>query len=49
MDAGYSYRLCPLGENLTEECFKKQHLDFVGQSALRWGGVDGEKIMFDAV
>jgi len=46
---GYSYRLCPLGENLTEDCFKKTPLDFVGQSALRWGGVDGEKLTFDAV
>eukprot|EP00035_Acanthoeca_spectabilis_P021459 m.438361 g.438361 ORF g.438361 m.438361 type:complete len:394 (+) comp18227_c0_seq1:15-1196(+) len=46
---GYSYRLCPLGEELNEECFKKIPLNFVGQSALRWGGVDGTTLNFDAV
>lgn len=27
---GYSYRLCPKGENITEECFQKTVLRFVG-------------------
>jgi hypothetical protein len=36
---GYSYRLCPLGQNLTEECFTKMPLQFVkGSQKLRWGG-----------
>eukprot|EP00911_Craspedida_sp_UC1_P002603 UC1_evm2s1927 len=26
---GYSYRLCPVGEPLTEACFQKHQLDFV--------------------
>ena len=26
---GYSYRVCPAGEKLTEECFQKHPLDFV--------------------
>jgi len=46
---GYSYRLCPLGEELTEECFKKIPLDFVGPSAFRWGGRSGHTLSFDAV
>jgi len=34
---GYSFRLCPLGHNLTEECFRKIPLPFVpGQQTLRW-------------
>lgn len=45
---GYSYRLCPLGEELNEECFKKLPLDFVGQSAFRWGGRGGRKQFFNA-
>jgi len=27
---GYQYRLCPAGSNLTEECFQKHPLEFVG-------------------
>jgi len=46
---GYSYRLCPLGEDLTEECFKKIPLDFVGPSVFRWGGRGGATHSFDAV
>mmetsp|Transcript_19480 Transcript_19480/g.58033 ORF Transcript_19480/g.58033 Transcript_19480/m.58033 type:complete len:397 (+) Transcript_19480:2-1192(+) len=46
---GYSYRLCPVGENLTEACFQKTPLDFVGKSSLRWGGSGGEQLFFDAV
>jgi len=45
---GYSYRLCPLGSKLDEDCFKQTPLDFVGQSALRWGGKEGKKLMFNA-
>ena len=29
---GYSYRLCPSGSNLTESCFQKTHLRFVGDT-----------------
>ena len=37
---GYSYRLCPAHEPLTEECFQRHPLPFAdGRSALRWGGV----------
>lgn len=46
---GYSYRLCPLGENLTEACFQQRPLDFVGQSKFRWGGAEGRTLSFDAV
>lgn len=45
---GYSYRLCPLEQNLTEECFQKYPLKFVGQSALRWGGKEGYTKRFNA-
>lgn len=31
---GYSYRLCPASEPLTEECFQKHPLDFVGPQRL---------------
>jgi len=30
---GYSYRLCPASENLTEECFQRHPLDFVAEKA----------------
>ena len=47
---GYSYRLCPLGsEKLDEDCFNKVGLKMVGQSKLRWGGVGGRELPFDAV
>ena len=28
---GYQYRLCPAGEDPTEECFQKTPLEFVGE------------------
>jgi len=46
---GYSYRLCPLGSTLDEDCFNKVGLPMVGKSKLRWGGVGGKEIAFDAV
>mmetsp|Transcript_99003 Transcript_99003/g.154770 ORF Transcript_99003/g.154770 Transcript_99003/m.154770 type:complete len:412 (-) Transcript_99003:100-1335(-) len=46
---GYSYRLCPANETLNEECFNKYPLTMVGQSALRWGGVGGRTLFYDAV
>lgn len=34
---GYQYRLCPANEELTEECFQKQPLDFVrDKQVLQW-------------
>lgn len=45
---GYSYRLCKLSDGITEDCFKKTPLFFEGQSALRWGGVGGYQINFNA-
>ena len=42
---GYQYRLCPKSENLTEECFRKMPLDFVGLQSFEWG--DGTKIFFE--
>ena len=39
---GYSYRLCPKTEPLTEACFQKMPLEFVnGSGALRWDGPHG--------
>lgn len=34
---GYSYRLCPAGEELTEACFKRHPLPFAGRMALEFG------------
>ena len=31
---GYSYRLCPASEPLTEECFQRHPLKFAGDAAL---------------
>lgn len=45
---GYAYRLCPSNSPLTEKCFQAHHLDFVGQSAFRWGGVGGRQIAVNA-
>lgn len=46
---GYTYRLCraddPLG--LTEACFNKYSLKFVGQQSFRWGGKGGKQIWFN--
>jgi len=50
---GYSYRLCPANDTLglTEACFQKYPLKFnhSRRSSLRWGGVEGKQIWFDAV
>ena len=35
------YRLCPASEPLTEACFFKTPLAFVGKQALRWDAKDG--------
>lgn len=44
---GYSYRLCPHGHPLTEECFQKFPLDFAGtKSWFRWGGAAGKTHYF---
>ena len=47
---GYNYRLCPANNpaGLTEECFQSHHLNFVGESMLRWGGVAGKRKLFNA-
>merc|ERR1711924_325603 len=44
---GYQYRLCPASEPLTEECFFKTPLDFVGKQRYEW--VNGETFEFDGV
>lgn len=46
---GYSYRLCPANETLDEDCFNSYPLTMEGQSALRWGGVGGRTLHYDAV
>lgn len=46
---GYSYRLCPANMDLNEDCFNQHPVSMVGQSALRWGGVGGKTLHFDAV
>lgn len=43
---GYSYRLCPLGEELNEACFQKYPLNFFGPSTFRWGGEGGHRQAF---
>jgi len=45
---GYSYRLAPADAPLTEETFRKIHVDFVGQSFLRWDGNRSTQIAFNA-
>ena len=42
---GYQYRLCPKSENLTEECFQKMPLEFVGLQGFEWG--DGTVVFFE--
>jgi len=42
---GYQYRLCPEGHDLTEECFQKMPLDFVGQQGFVWA--DGTTFLFN--
>lgn len=46
---GYSYRLCPEGRSLDEDCFNEHPLSMAGQSALRWGGEGGRTLSYDAV
>ena len=38
------YRLCPADQGLTEECFQKMPLEFVGQQGFVWG--DGAEHWF---
>jgi hypothetical protein len=45
---GYSYRLAPADAPLTEAAFRKQPLDFVGPSYLRWGGDKSTQLAFNA-
>jgi len=44
---GYAYRLCPADQELNEDCFQKMHLNFTGNSSLRWGGPGGEQTFFN--
>lgn len=37
---GYAVRLCPLSQNLTEECFQTHHLAFEGESSWIQFGAD---------
>ena len=46
---GYSYRLCPVGRVLDEDCFNEHPLTMVGPSKLRWGGEGGRTLPYDAV
>lgn len=41
---GYSYRLCPASEDLTEACFQKLPLNFTGMPSLRWN--DGKEMWY---
>lgn len=45
---GYSYRLCEVGNDLNEDCFQRMHLNFTGNSSLRWGGVGGKRVYFNS-
>jgi len=45
---GYSYRLAPADEPLTEETFRKMPLDFVGPGVLRWSGDKSTQLEFNA-
>lgn len=44
---GYSYRLCPALEELTEECFRKLPLNFTGMPSLRWN--DGRELFYEGM
>lgn len=44
---GYSYRLCPASEPLTEECFQRMPLNFTGMPSLRWH--DGKELWYKGV
>lgn len=41
---GYQFRLCKLGEPLTEECFMKTPLAFEGKQTLKWSDGHTEEI-----
>lgn len=43
---GYIYRLCPADQDLTEDCFDKMPLKFVGNASLRWNGKGGEELSY---
>jgi len=43
---GYSYRLCKEGQAITEECFRKTVLDFVGDFQWVQYGEGGERVEF---
>jgi hypothetical protein len=48
---GYAYRICPAHARggLTEACFQRTPLRFATrESCLRWGGVSGERLCFNA-
>merc|ERR1711975_66659 len=41
---GYAYRLCPASDNLTEACFQRHHLKFLGnKSWIRYISKDGKE------
>lgn len=47
---GYSYRLCPKSDELTEECFQRQPLQFVGnQSWIQFGDDEKNRTAIPAV
>jgi len=41
---GYSYRICPKGEPLTEACFQRRPLAFDGPQVLKWNDGSTEEI-----
>ncbi|KAK3257674.1 hypothetical protein CYMTET_33251 [Cymbomonas tetramitiformis] len=46
---GYSYRLCKRSEGLTEECFQRTPLDFVGDTQfVQWGPDSSKRVEFKA-
>jgi len=47
---GYSYRLCPKTEMLTEECFQRHPLNFSGeQQWIQWGSNKSSRVAVPAV
>jgi hypothetical protein len=46
---GYAYRLCPKSGKLTEACFQKHHLKFVGNTSwIQWGEDMSNRTAFEA-
>ncbi len=43
----YAYRIAPADGPLDEVAFRKQALDFEGDSILRWGGVRSTELRFN--